>query len=184
MPRSQPPTPPPLGAPPVISVEERADKLGSLRAGRLASRLPIPTSAVGIIIPHTHTLGVTSRPRGLPCRSGKRQEAQASFLVIIGRLVVQVVQPTRAARGPHHAPSHPACPGPLVRPSASMPGCRLCPGGRGGGCSLGVGGWCWEVFSPCGGLQSHGRRPVAPVRPPSWGGPRPGDPVPPVHPES
>ena len=97
MPRSQPPTPPPRGAPPVISAEETADKLGFLWAGRLASRLPIPTSAVGIIIPPTLTLGVTSRPRGLPCRSGKHQEAQASFLVIIGRLVVHVVQPTRAA---------------------------------------------------------------------------------------
>lgn len=60
---------------------ETEDKVGSPRAGQLASRLPIPTSEVGTA--RTHTLGVTGRPRGLPCRSGRRQEAQASFLLII-----------------------------------------------------------------------------------------------------
>ena len=101
--------------------------------------------------PHTHP-GGDWLAAGAPLPEWEASRSTGVVLVIIGRLVVHVVQPTRAARGPHHAPSRPACPGPSVRPSASMPGCRLCSGGRGGGCSLGVGGWCWEVCSPWGGL--------------------------------
>lgn len=88
--------------------------------------------------PHTHP-GGDWQATGAPLP--EREASRSTGIFSRNYQMPHVVHSTRAARGPHHTPSRPACPGPSVRPSASTPGCRLCSGGRGGGRSLGVGGW-------------------------------------------
>ena len=190
MPRSQPLTLPSQGAPPVIPAEQRADKLGSPRAGRPASRLPIPTSEVGIMTPCTHTLGVTSRPRGFPCWSRKHQEAQASLLIIIRRLSCSrgAAHEGCRLRVPEIHTTHPA-PAQLAQDSQCCP-LRPC---QAAGSALGTG---WGPLAGGRGAvlgsvvpvlgagvtwpQARGTRQASV----SLGGPWPGDPVPLVHPES
>lgn len=128
--------------------------------------------------PHTHTLGVTSRPWGFPCRSRKRQEAQASLLIIIRHLSCSrgAAHDGCRLRVPEIHTMHPApaqlaqdpqcCPPRPCQAAGSALGDRVgatrCGGwGSAGKCRPRVGGWGHMAAGPWhpSGLHESGGDP-------------------------